>query len=308
MRSLITELHQEGFPISMLYPATWPLYRLVGYEQAGHRFTVKLNLPGLELREKIAPRALPRLTPLDKVKDRTEIVACYNKFAKNHNGFLDRSAYMWEIVLNATEPLDCFAMWGPGGTLLGYILLKVERLTEQLHCKLTIVDMAFLTPAAAQAIILFLKGFAPLGLEATFTANLSHPLLSYLREAAYTATVDHVWAIRVLNVAKALVARGYNPALTHSFSMHVTDNLLPSNNGVYTVVLKGGRATVNHARSSDLPSNCIELNVSTLASLYSGLATCEQLAEQGLVSGPLTAFAAVNSAFAGSPPATPDYF
>ena len=47
MRAAVREMHDEGMALSTLYPATEPLYRRAGYEQAGVQFAVRIALTSI---------------------------------------------------------------------------------------------------------------------------------------------------------------------------------------------------------------------------------------------------------------------
>jgi predicted N-acetyltransferase YhbS len=52
LRSMLAEAYEKGYPLSMLYPTTWPFYRAVGYDAAGQRFKTTVPLGTIETREK----------------------------------------------------------------------------------------------------------------------------------------------------------------------------------------------------------------------------------------------------------------
>ncbi len=52
MRSALEEMQREGVALSVLYPATVPLYRRVGYELAGWRIVYELAASAIDLRER----------------------------------------------------------------------------------------------------------------------------------------------------------------------------------------------------------------------------------------------------------------
>jgi hypothetical protein len=64
MDALVTEMGTQGYPLSVLYPATATVYRRVGYELAGAQYQV--SMPARSLRSLLPPdvpagEALPAL-------------------------------------------------------------------------------------------------------------------------------------------------------------------------------------------------------------------------------------------------------
>src|SRR4051812_45110065 len=64
----LRELRREGFAIAGLYPATQPLYRRVGFEQAGARFEMKGPLTALPKASRTLPIRPVRPTDLPAIQ------------------------------------------------------------------------------------------------------------------------------------------------------------------------------------------------------------------------------------------------
>lgn len=94
MQAAVREAAADGYPLSVLYASTQPLYRAVGYEQAGHRFVSKLPMQTLGATEKARDVVAIGPPEMDEVKD------CYRRFAQNFAGMTDRTEYLWERVRN----------------------------------------------------------------------------------------------------------------------------------------------------------------------------------------------------------------
>ena len=93
LRGMMEEIRSEGAAISTLYPATQPLYRKAGYEQAGGRFEIRLSPKAIAYRE----RDLEMRPILDA--DRDAVIALYGEHARSRNGTLDRNGYIWSRVV-----------------------------------------------------------------------------------------------------------------------------------------------------------------------------------------------------------------
>ena len=52
MQAALRDIRGQGAPLSVLYPSTQPLYRRVGFEQAGSRFELRVQVAGLGFHER----------------------------------------------------------------------------------------------------------------------------------------------------------------------------------------------------------------------------------------------------------------
>ncbi|MCK9487157.1 MAG: GNAT family N-acetyltransferase [Dehalococcoidia bacterium] len=93
-------------------------------------------------------------------------------------------------------------------------------------------------------------------------------------------TGDGMW-LRIVDVAAALEARGYETDARGSVTIAVRDDLCPWNTGTYRLSVEGGQATVRPA--SGAPD--LAMPVAALSPLYSGFRTATQLARGGRIEG-----------------------
>ncbi len=93
-------------------------------------------------------------------------------------------------------------------------------------------------------------------------------------------TGDAMW-VRMVDVAAALEARGYEPDAEGEITIAVRDDLCPWNDGAHRITVEGGSATVQPAEgAADLA-----MPVAALSGLYSGHRSATQLARAGRVEG-----------------------
>ncbi|MFP2907411.1 enhanced intracellular survival protein Eis [Pyxidicoccus sp. 3LFB2] len=296
MQGVLREARESGAPLSTLYPATQPLYRRVGYEHSGARYEVRVQIPMLDVSE----RSLT-LRPIE-ARDEAAITACYQRFAQTRQGWLARTSYVWGRVY---VPRD--------GTATGYLVEGASGVEGYLYVvrkplagwkqELFLSDVVATTPAAARRILGFLGDHRSLGTEAVWYGGADDPLLLLLREQTYSVKLDMHWMVRVLDVAKALEARGWPAGLSGALHLEVTDALFPENHGRFVLEVSDGAARVRRGGEGRL-----RLDVKALASLYTGFHSAEALRMMGTLEADDASVRSAVSLFSGPQPTIRDMF
>jgi predicted acetyltransferase len=298
MQEFLKEARSEGAPISALYPATLPLYRRVGFEQAGYWMEYRLPISRIDV-----PSPGLSVRPLSE-KDMPAVKQCYRHIAQGFDGYLDRGEYIWSRITNPHQgEATGFVIDSPDGRgLAGYCFIRQERLPSQRH-DVHATDLCASTPTAAARLLNFLGEFASVGEEAVFFGGPLHALTPLLGEQKFKMTFREYWMVRILDVAAALTARGYLPGVHAELHLDVGDELFPDNAGRYAVHVSDGHATVKRGGNGSL-----RLNIRALASLYTGFTSPHALKVLGRIEGDETSLRAASAVFAGPPPSMPDMF
>lgn len=297
IRATVTDLAQSGFALSCLYPATQPLYRRAGFEQAGARCTLRVPVEHLSLGDRTLP--VRQATQADHAA----IHALHRRVAARGNGQIDRSPLLW---LRLTEPWH-----GPhptayvvekDGAVEGYCYVARKQKPSGRQ-ELAVADLVAETPQAATRLLTFLGDHRSLADEAIWHGSPADPLLLLVREPRYRIEIEDVWMLRVLDVKRALEARGYPTSLSASLHLEVFDEVLPANRGRWIVEVHGGEARVRQGGDGTLKAHA-----RGLAALYTGHRSAWALALTGLVEGDADTLAAATATFAGPAPAMSDFF
>lgn len=297
MQGCIRDAAREGWALSTLFASTHTLYRAAGYERAGHRFTCtapSAHLPAFE-------RA-GRVVPLDD-PSHDSVRALYAGWASAFNGMLDRGPYCWARVRKFREQLyQGFMTLDGAGKPDGYLFLSQARRPDG-KFDLILSDVAFASPEAGRRLVGFLAGFGMMMNDLIFSGGATHPLLMLLPQQRARVELRDDWMLRVVDVEKALSARGYPPGVDAEVHMNVTDELVPANAGNWVLRVAGGRGKVSRGGSGDL-----QLSPNGLACLYSGYYTPTQAALAGLAQGPAEVLAGATGVFTAGSPWMTDFF
>jgi predicted acetyltransferase len=296
MRALLEELAEKGVALSALYPATRSLYRRVGYEPAGCR--LELTTPARTLRATNRSLALRAVKP----EDESAIGVIYGSYAEGRPGHLDRGPYVWNRVRSPRGEVARGFVVLENDRPEGYIYV-FERRLPSLHYDLVVTDVAARTAAAYARLITFLADHATLGDAVVWHGGADHPLLQLLGDRHYDARALQHWMLRIVDLGRALEARGYPPLVATELELEVRDEILPRNAGRFVLSVEAGRARVRPGGRGSLRAD-----VRALASIYSGYARASTLAAMGLVEGDREALGKADAIFASATPSMPDFF
>lgn len=295
MRQVLRQLYDQGVALSTLYPAVQRLYRNVGYEQAGMHCEFCLSPESLQERDRHLP-----ITAIDPT-DYALLEQIYRQRAQATNGNLDRHPTLWKRIVTAkTDPLHAYLI-GSQTAPEGYLIF--HHSTKHSSFDLYLRDVVMLSKQAGQRFWTFLADHRSMVKQVFWLGPSVDPLTCLLAEQPWQMIDSKRWLLRVVNVPKALAARGYPLGLTTELSFAIQDDLLSENNGCFTLQVTDGRGAVLPGGSGEL-----HLHVRGLAPLYSGLLTAHQLQQIGYLTGIPTALATATALFAGPEPWLPDFF
>lgn len=157
MSEAVREIARCGAPLSVLYPATQPLYRRVGFEQAGSRFEISIDLT--KLRPHKDDRG-PTLRPI-RAEDHPTLERVYRERARSIAGELDRGDYIWMRIRDPRSgPVQGWLV-EERGEVTGWVLYarntgpaRVESVQPERWLALS--DLQVYTNAAAKRVLALL--------------------------------------------------------------------------------------------------------------------------------------------------------
>ena len=292
LRAAVRELHAGGVPLAILYPATQPLYRRAGFEQAGGRWEIRAPAASLDLRDRTLP--LRRVEP----GDAEELAALHRACAAVRAGGLDRNRLLWGRVLGG-DGIGT-AVLGPGG-IEGYVVACQQRSGDAVEMRLH--DLVASTPAAATRLLTFLADHRHQVREVVWHGGGSDPLLTLVREQEAQVRLQQAWMLRIVDVPAALASRGWPAAAAGELHLEIFDEVVAENRGRFLLEVGGGTGRVRPGGEGRL-----KVHVRGLAPLYTGWLGPDALALTGLLEGPEADRRLAASLFAGPAPAMSDFF
>ncbi len=295
MQHTLKEIYASGVAISVLYPAAQNLYRKLGYEQAGSFCSWEIPTESIQFKEKpLSVIAIPN--------DSEIFHQLYPKQAQLINGYLDRNPAIWKFIFKPQEKESFYSyLIGSMDEPQGYIIFSQHR-TED-GSILRIKDWVVLTPAAAQTFWSFLFHHRSQIDKVRWRGSIVDALTLLLPEQTAKLRHSEHWMLRIVNVIQALSLRGYPQGIKTELHLKIQDDFIPENSGKFILSVEYGRGAVIKGGKGEL-----QLDIRTLAPLYSGLYSPQQLQLIGKISATKTAIFAATQIFTGISPWMIDFF
>lgn len=275
MTQAMRELARDGVPLSGLYSAMHPLYRSVGFEQAGTRFhiTVPLHLlpTGSRTFEELAPGSTDLVRP------------CYNAWASRCDGHLDRGPYVWARIENwRGTPMRGFVSRNARGEIDAYVYLHQQGSPDPcVPQSILVTDMGAATPESLRSLMSFLAGFSSIASSVSFYGGPTHPLLTALDDRRYKVELTDHWMLRVVDVQRAFEHRGFSRGLSARMRFNLVDTVFPEQEGAWSLEVSEGRARATHTGAPE--SGAPKITARGLASLFAGHLSAHSLRLTGLL-------------------------
>jgi len=300
-RALMTELlgmiAQRGYPVSVLYPATTPIYRSLGWELAGglYHATVPARSLGALLRPDAGPAPPPASLRRAGPDDAAEVIGIIGAAheAARHCGPATRAA--GEVRRLLSDP-HLFSYLASDGFLAyrwhggGHELLVECAVASSAQTTREIWSVVGSHASIAQRVRALL---AP-----------DDPVAWLTREADVGLAERTPWMLRILDARAAIAARGFPGPAAVSAVLQLDDPRLPANSGQWMLEVSGGKGTLTPSRTDNRgpvpPVPPVELGARGFAALFAGVPLAT-LRRAGLAAGGGTGTDdALDCAFAGT--------
>ncbi len=296
MKAALSEARAAGMPLSGLYPATQPIYRSVGYEQAGTRWRMKVDAARIDVKDHSL--AVEPITPGDE----PAIAEVYRAKARRHEGHLERNDYIWGRIFRPKgEPPRPYKVMSDG-RIEGYVVLS-KQFNDGGKPDFNVLDMAALTPAAGRRILSLFADHKSIANKFCWWGGPDEPILYQLREQETEIEASTFWMLRILDVPKALEMRGWAPGRSGELHLSVIDELFPENNGPWLLSVADGHAQVTRGGRGSFKTT-----IRGLAPLYSGFLSAGVLSAIGWIEASEQEIQVAGSLFAGPTPWMPDMY
>jgi predicted acetyltransferase len=305
MAALAELMADHGYPLSVLYPATMPIYRSLGWEIAGHRHEAALPARALSWLARPDGKAAKfrRPGPGDAAEV-LEVIGRAHEAARDCGPISYDEATMrrWLTSPGRYADKDRYAYLAPDG-FLGY---RWRRGNDEIFAERVVAASAGTTRAL----------WAMVGSNASVVGTVraqvgpSDPLWWMLREQDANIADRESWMLRLLDAPAAIAARGF-PATDLAVPLQITDDLRPANSGRWDLTVRAGAGRLSRPRTErvsapaepDCPGGraLLALSARGLAALYAGTPVAT-LRRAGLADGGSPAAdAALDGAFAATP-------
>lgn len=310
LRASLGWMRARGLVLAMLYPTFYALYRRFGWALAAEKRRYAAPATAFAPAAFAAPAAgrAERLTD-DLIG---ALGAMYDRWLASANGALERDEahWRWRTLYSRAGPPHAVQWRGANGEADGYVLYRGpqrgpgrEAAPDQ---ELDVLELVALTPDGYRGLITYLARH-DLVRRLHWSGPPDDPLRSLITDpAAVHVEAQPSFMLRLVDVPRALAARGYLPGPPTRLIVQVRDAVAPWNDGSWALTVEDGAARV--VRTSADPH--LSLDVATLAALYNGFLSPRHACLTGLVRvADHAALDAASRLFAvTTPPFCPDYF
>lgn len=299
MQEAIKEIHRDGVPLSILYPATQPVYRRQGYEMAGMRLCYQMGMKSIDVRDRTLD-----VRPIEK-NDHALLREIYSERARRTAGNLDRNDWYWQRILDPPSwqsPVTGY-LFLRGSKPEGYVIFSQNSGASFDDHAIAVSDLVLLTADAGRRFLSFMADHRSMAHNVSWCGPLADPMLYLLAEQNINVTESFSWMLRVVDVPGALTARKYPSGLNTELHLEVSDELLSENNGRFVLEVSESRGRVKEGGRGDL-----QISIQGLAPLYTGHLSAIELQATGMLSGDEKTLSTASSIFSGPAPWMPDIF
>ncbi|MEI4274228.1 GNAT family N-acetyltransferase [Klenkia sp. LSe6-5] len=304
-RRLLTEAlaaaRDRGAAVSALYPTVSAAYRSLGWAVTGVLGSAVLDTAALPAAREPGVVLRPG-TPAD----RPLVVDLYEQVARGFDGPLTRRGGRWELDPTAEQPLgdgvDLLTVAEEDGRVTGALGYERGR-GYGADAALDVSDLLATTPTAARALVDVLAGWRTVTRTVDVPVLLGDAVSQVLPLERATARGAKAFMHRLVDVERAVAARGWPRHVRGAVTLGVVDDVAPWNTGTWRVELDGGAGEATRTTGdADLV-----VAAGGLALLWTGAAGGRSAAAAGLVSGPGDP-AALDLLACGRAPQLLDYF
>jgi predicted acetyltransferase len=295
-RTLMTEvlrvIADRGYPLSVLYPATAPLYRSLGWELAGALYRGVIparSLASLLPAESPAPpgSTLRRVT----ADDADEVIAVLGAVHESarHCGPATYDAATVRRWWLSDENQFCYL--APDG-FLAYGWYEG-------HSEISVRVLLAGSPETTRALWSIVGSHAPIAKQVRAVVTPDDPVAWLTREPDLRLDSLWQWMLRVTDAPAAIAGRGFPAAARLTARLHIDDAQLPVNDGDWTLEVSGGKGALTRSSGPVPPGDALRLRAGGFAALYGGIPVAT-LRSAGLATGGGPgADEALDTAFAG---------
>jgi predicted acetyltransferase len=267
MQATVERAVAFGDAVSVLYPATTPLYRSAGYEHAGAQHRVTLPAESLRTIPPSGRVEVRRMGP----GDAAEVVSVLRRAHGTARacGPVSWDERTWALRLGEA---DDFLYLAPDG----YVVYRWDGQDIEVD------NLVAESEETARALWSLVGTASSMAEHVTANVAPDDPVLWLLRERSTERVKQVRWMFRVLDVAAAVERRGYPAAVAGDAVVEVTDRLRAGNTGRWRLEFSGGAGAAIPLGNSGEAGPVLSIN--GLSALYAGIPAAT-LRRGGLMSG-----------------------
>ena len=303
------DMRERGQTVASLWASQAAIYQRYGYAMTTVQRSYAVDSVDVGFYDGDGGLGDVRRTSVEKAYD--QIKALYIQFIAGRMCYLHRAKPLWLQnalqEVDADGPIEVGISHDDSGVPNGYVIysLRANKVDHRARSQgINVRDMVWQSQDAYRSLWSFLGRHDLVGRITYGSAAADDPAPTLFVEPRLLHTNDGegIW-LRVVDAARALETRGYGADGEINIALP-QDNLTPWNEGVHRLEAGSDGARVTAGSSADLT-----MSAKTLALLYTGFESAQQLASWGLIEGDDDAVRRADAIFATAHmPHCPDHF
>jgi predicted acetyltransferase len=298
MAKVLDEIAARGFPLSVLSPATMPIYRSFGWELAGARYTV--SVPSRSLRDLVRPDvaggSAPAQRPVIRRVGPGDARAAIDVVGRIHETALDSGPVTWDATGTAIN----LARPGYYSYLCddGFLAYRWHNGNDAMFVQ----GLQAASPDALRGLWSVVASHGSIADSGQGWINPADPLWWLTQERDASMRSRRMWMLRVVDGPAAIAARGFPPAVSMRTTLTIIDQSRPVNSGTWMLTIASGKgelAAVAAAPTED--ATVLTLGARGLAALYAGMPVASMRLAGLAAGGNRDTDAALDAAFSATP-------
>ncbi|WP_336212737.1 GNAT family N-acetyltransferase [Nonomuraea sp. LPB2021202275-12-8] len=284
MRAAVERSAALGDAVSVLFPATTPIYRSLGFEHAGAHYSATFPADALRAIVPSQQVKLRRMGP----DDAAEVVSVLHRVhaAARSSGPMSWDEDVWRLWLGDKDDFLYLADDG-------YLVYRWDGPDMEVE------NLVAGSAETARALWSIVGSSSSIAKQVTAAVAPDDPVLWLLRERTKEPLKRDSWMFRVLDLAAAVQRRGYPAVVSGGAVVQVDDPLRAGNTGRWRLEFSGGSGSAT-ALGPDSAEPAPLLGVNAFSALYAGIPTAT-LRRSGLMSGDERYDEVLDAVFAAKP-------
>lgn len=275
MRRSVRIMRDRGDAVSALYPFSHRYYGKFGWASMGERIVYA------DARQNdFVPHEEKSLVRWCSGEDDIGLLdAAYREYSQRYNGMTIRPRERWAGLLRSLQEQNGQA----------YIIVKDEKPIGYFFCEhlpgkpggheTVVRDFACVTPDAYRAMFGFLAALPTNVVKMTVSAPILPNLASYYKEPFITMKWTLPFQYRVLDVERAIAARGFGLEAKGRLRIKIHDDCGDWNEGVWEIEVEKGKGM---AKKTGGKKSDVEMTIQDFSNLYMGALDAASLVSHGV--------------------------
>jgi predicted acetyltransferase len=272
MTVLLDAIAGRGYPVSVLYPATTPIYRSLGWELAGghHRAVIPARTLGAFIPADVTSG--PAVLPSDEraaterrpdvrragPDDAGEVVAVIGRVHERARDCGPNTRDAGIMARWLADP-DLFAYLAADG----FLAYRWHRGHDEILVELAVAA----TDRTTRALWSIVASHSSIATSVRAQIGPADPLFWLTREPDARLANRELWMLRVVDAPAAIAARGFPASAQLAVPLWIEDDTRDGNAGLWELSVTGGRGYLVHSPEAAQP---LTIGARGFAALYAG--------------------------------------